>query len=724
MTLRFRYLLIALAILIATIVCNYVPVLQTVLKNADLRIFDTLLHVHHSFTYDKSSPVYDNICIVDIDEHSIAELGQFSSWPNLFFADLVDILAADEPLAIGFDIFFTESDSIAGYARDRMKTKLGSTTGNPDGILDKLSTDGDLAYAMKRAGNVYLAMYNSEDYASKNYLPDKLRSWRISNRNFVRLNHPHPPLPLLTEAARGVGFAHIEPDESGTIHDYPILLSHGNLSYVNFSMQMVLDLMGVNRLKVDRWCNLYEGKNLITMIPLSPDSRYYFYYYGPQRSFRYISFSDVLFNRIPPGYFNNRIVLVGSSASGLRDIKSTPLDQNFPGVELHATFLRNVLEETYVHWLSPWFLLAVNVFLLSLMAFSIPVAKPLFSISVFIVLSVLSLPATYLLYAKWNYTYQYTTVLLPWFFGFLGLFITQAHEQGVEKRKVRNAFEHYVSKDVIGEIMKGAQKLTAGGEKKTISIMYVDVRSFTTLCEKLSPTEITTFMNQYFNLATDVIIDNRGLLDKYIGDAILGLFGAPVSYPGFELNAVKTAVTIRNLSFKLADEYSTHPVLKDFRIGAAIATGEVLVGNIGSNTIFNYTGLGDRMNFSSRLEGLNKVYQTSIIIDQVTYEKVNQVYFCRKLDRVKVKGKRIESDIYEVVDSYDVMPKDSRLIACYRLYETALALMDYQHKEDARELLMEVMKEYPEDAPTKLMLERIEIIDWETWDGAWQYDSK
>ncbi len=724
MVLRLRYLVIALAILIASLVCAYIPVLQTVLKNADLRIYDTLMHMHYALTYDKNRPVYDNICIIDIDEHSISELGQYTSWPNLFFADLVNILSEDEPLAIGLDMFFTESDSISGYGRKRMSEKLASVSANQDEILDAFSTDQDFADALQRAGNVYLAMFNSDYATSDNALPDKLTAWRISNPDFVSLIYPHPPIPMLTEAAKGIGFAHIEPDESGTIHDYPIFLSHGNLSYVNFSMQMVIDLMGVNRIKVDSHCNLYDHDKLISRIPLSPDSRLYFHYYGPQNSFRYIPFSDVLNRRIPPGYFRDRIILVGSSAAGLRDIKSIPLDNDYPGVELHATFLRNILEEDYIYWLSPWFILAVNIFLLVLLSLIIPNTKPLVSISFFIVSSLLSLPATYFLYAAHNYTYQYTMLILPWFFGFLGLFITQSHEMGVEKRKVRNAFEHYVSKEVISQIMKGSQQLTAGGEKKTISVMFVDVRSFTTLCENLSPNEITTFMNNYFNLATDVIIDNRGLLDKYIGDAILGLFGAPVSYPGYVQNAVKTAITIRDISYKLAEENAAHPILKDFKIGAAIATGEVIVGNIGSNTIFNYTGIGDRMNFSSRLEGLNKVYKTSIIIDQATYDEVNQIYFCRKLDRVKVKGKSIESDIYEVIDSYERMPRDSRKITCFRLYETALSLMTYDHCNEAKELLEAVLKEYPDDDPSKLMLERIELINWETWDGVWQYENK
>lgn len=724
MVLRLRYLVIALAILIASLLCAYIPVLQTVLKNADLRIYDTIMHVHYALTYDKSQPVYDNICIIDIDEHSIAELGQYTSWPNLFFADLINILSEDEPLAIGMDMFFTESDSIGGYGRKRMKEKLGSMGGSSDRILDAFSTDKDFAQALEKAGNVYLAMFNSDYATSENALPEKLTSWRISNPDFVRLIYPHPPISMLTQAAKGIGFAHIEPDESGTMHDYPIFLSHGDLSYLNFSMQMVLDLMGINRIKVDRYCKLYDHNELISKIPLSPDSRLYLHYYGPQKTFRYISFSDVLNRRIPPGYFKDRLILVGSSASGLRDIKSTPLDNDFPGVELHATFLRNVLEEDFVYWLSPWFILALNIFLLTLMSLIIPNAKPLVSISFFIVCTVLSIPATYFLYAIYNYTYQYTMLILPWFFGFLGLFITQSHEMGVEKRKVRIAFEHYVSKEVISQIMKGSQQLSVGGEKKKISVMFVDVRSFTTLCESLSPTEITTFMNNYFNLTTDVIIDNRGLLDKYIGDGILALFGAPVSYPGYVQNAVKTVITIRDISYKLAEEYAAHPILKDFKIGAAIATGEVIVGNIGSNTIFNYTAIGDRMNFSSRLEGLNKIYKTNIIIDQDTYDEVHQLYFCRKLDRVKVKGKSIESNIYEVIDSYERMPKDSRKIACFKLYETALALMTRENHPEARELLEAVLKEYPDDEPSKLMLARIEVIDWETWDGVWQYESK
>jgi adenylate cyclase len=417
-------------------------------------------------------------------------------------------------------------------------------------------------------------------------------------------------------------------------------------------------------------------------------------------------------------------VLVGSSALGLRDNKNMPLDQNYPGVELHATIMRNILEEDYIHWLNPWIILAANILLLLALVFLIQNVKPFVGMAVFFIVTALLILAFFIIYAVGTITLPYTTILLPWIIGFIGLFITQFQEQVLEKRKVRNAFEHYVSKAVISQIMKGSHSLAVGGEKKTISIMFVDVRNFTSLCEKLSPDEITGFMNKYFNLATQQIFAHQGLLDKYIGDAVLGLFGAPVTYPDFEINAVLTGIAIRDISFALKQQHADHPVLQDFRIGVGIATGEVIVGNIGSDMIFNYTAIGDRMNFCSRLEALNKFYHTSIIIDDVTYQKVKDCFICRKLDRVTVAGKQIVTDIYEVLDLPENIDPDSALLKSYAHYETALALMHATHFTEAKDALKQALELNPTDYPSLMMLERIEMVNWESWDGVWQHEKK
>lgn len=721
---KIRYLALALAALLLCLLLARMPISRQLLIISDLRIYDTIVDFHNAFLTSSAEGVYDDICIVDIDEKSIAALGQYSSWPSMFFADVVNNLAIDQPLAIGFDVFFTESDSIKGYARNRWLQELSDLPGNKNHLLDRISTDAAFRQAISDAANVYLAMFNSIDVPSQQAIPSKLYSWDLTPRRILPLKYPYPPIPEFSEAAYGIGFAHIEPDESDLIHDYPLFLGLNNRYYVNFSFQLCLDLLGIDKIEGGKSYSLYNGDNLLRKLPLSPDGRFFFKYYGPQKSFRYIPFSDVLQKRTPPGFFHNRIVLIGSSATGLRDIKTTPLDQNYPGVELHATFIRNILEENYVYWLNPWLINVISIILLLGFMLLIIKAKPLISISVFVLFLILLWVGFFLLYSYASYSLSYTSILLPVFLGFMAMFITKAHELNLEKRKVRNAFEHYVSKDVIAQIMKGSQSLVAGGEKKTVSIMFVDVRDFTSLCERLSPAEITSFMNNYFDLATDVITANRGLLDKYIGDAILGLFGAPVEYSDFEFHAVRAGITIRDLSYDLHREYSSHPVLCDFRIGVGIATGELIVGNVGSKTIFNYTGIGDKMNFCSRIEALNKVYRTSIIIDENTFQKVQDRVLCRKLDKVTVKGKAQAHDIYEVIDLRERLDLDGSALSFYNHYETALALMHSLHYQEAKEAIKQALKLNPDDHPSQIMLERIEMVNWETWDGVWHFENK
>ncbi len=719
-----RYTLILISVLAGSWLLFILPISKPLLQIADLRIYDTIVDFANALANDADRAVYDDICIVDIDEKSISAMGQSAVMQRFLFADLVNILAADKPIAIGFDVFFTESDSIIGYARDRLKSKLGLTSANAERVINKLSSDSTFASSIADAGNVYLAMFNSNDPTLSIPLPDNLTPWDATPKSYLPLTNPHPPIEILSKAAYGVGFAHVEPDESGIIHDYPLFLGYRDKHYVNFSFQIGLDLLGINKIVTDKTCKLYSDNKLITNIPLSSDGRCFFKYYGPQRSFRYISLIDVLRQRTPPGYFQDRIVLIGSSASGLRDIKSTSLDSNYPGVELHATFLRNLLEADFIHWIEPLWLAIADIILLLLLTYVILKAKPLISIGLFTLLTLLIFPFFYFLYIRYSLCLAYSYILLPWFVGFVTVFSIQSHDQLMEKKKVRNAFEHYVSVDVISQIMKGSQNLAPGGEKKTVSILFADVRNFTTYCEKLSPGEISKFMNRYFNEATQVIMANRGLLDKFIGDAVLALFGAPLPYQEFAVNAVKTALRMREISFNIRDEYRDHPVLQDFRIGLGVATGEVIVGNIGSDSIFNYTGIGDRMNFCARLESLNKYYKTSIIIDEVTYNMVNHIYLCRHLDRVTVKGKALVTNIYEVIDYHGIIAQDSSEFSCYKEYEEAMSLIGELRFDEARQHLIIAEENNPHDIPTKIMLSRLQDIDLSTWDGVWQHSVK
>jgi len=724
MIFRIRYLIVALAVLAGSYLIRETPILKQLFSSSDLRIYDTILDFDNALSYDPTQGAYDDICIVDIDEKSIANLGQYSTWPNVVFADLIDILNADKPLAIAFDVFFTERDSLMPYPRSRLIDQFKGLNVNADDIINHLSTEKLLIQSIAKAGNVYLAMFNSKDTADDTPLPPNLHPWKLSPKSYLPLEYPHPPVPKFSQAARGVGFAQIEPDISLVIHDFPLFLGYRDSFYVNFSFQMCLDLLGIDSVVYQDRCKLYSQGRLVKDIPLSPDGLFFMKFYGPQGAFRHIPLSDVLQHRIAPTYFADRIILVGSSASGLRDIQPVPLDPGYPGIEMHATFIRNLLESDFVQWLNKWLILAINIVLLALLIVIIRYTKPLLSILLFLFSSALMMLGLFVLYHAKSITFPYSAVILPWFGGFIALMITESQEHLKEKKKVHNAFEHYVSKEVISEIMKGSQALKTGGEKKTISILFADVRNFTSLCEKMAPSEITAFMNDYFDQCTELITAHHGMLDKYIGDAVLALFGAPLSTPDFEGDAVKTALAIRDFSFELQAGNADHPYLKDFRIGIGIATGELIVGNIGSTSIFNYTGLGDKMNTCSRLENLNKYYHTSIIADEATIRKVKGRVLYRKLDTVSVKGKEQQADIFEVLGEINSSSISEAIRESYSLYESALKQIIDKQPDEARKLLEKAQALNPDDYPTQLMLERLQIINWENWNGVWAHDRK
>lgn len=721
---KLRYLIVALSVLGGSYLLQELPIAKQLFKTADLRIYDTILDFHYALSESKNMGAYEQICIVDIDEKSIATLGQFSTWPTLVFADVIDIISSDEPLAIGMDVFFTERDTLSPYTRKRLAEQLQGLGANPDNIVQHLSTDSILASSLERAGNVYLGMFNSLDTPSQRALPATLTPWKVKPKSYIYTDYPHPPTELLASTAKGVGFADIEPDESGIIHDYPLFLKHQVQHYVNFSFQMGLDLMAIDSISASNSCNLFSGRKLIQSIPLSPEGLCYFKFYGPQKSFRYIPFSDVLQRKLPPTYFKDRVILIGSSASGLRDLLSVPLDAAYPGVELHATFLRNLLEADFVSWLDPQIIFAINVLLMIIMAFLIKRFKPYISIIGFLALIMVMLWGFYFIYATRTITLPYTQVLLPLVSGFTAFMITEAHMLIKDKKKVLGAFEHYVSKDVISEIMKGKQALQTGGEKKQISVLFADVRNFTSLCEKMSPPELTGFMNRWFNTCTNLITENHGMLDKYIGDAVLALFGAPLSTPHHEQNAVQTALAIHEHSLLIAADYADHPHLKNFMIGIGIASEELIVGNIGSDSIFNYTALGDKMNTGSRLEELNKFYHTAIIIDEATYSKVKDLVHCRRLDTVIVKGKQLKSDIFEVINAKSDSKLSPDILESHRLYEIALNQIQNKLPDAARSSLIKALELNPGDYPSKIMLERLDIINWEAWNGVWGHYNK
>ncbi|HQQ68650.1 MAG TPA: CHASE2 domain-containing protein, partial [Candidatus Cloacimonadota bacterium] len=486
------------------------PVSKQLLEILKLRSYDLILDIFNAHADRDSQPVIEDVVIVDIDEESISRLGQFSSWPSLYFADLVDSLANDDPVLIAFDVFFTESDSLNAYGRQRLTEHLKAQGFSPRTLIDHLSSDQDFARALKEAGNTYLGMFNSSVSSPVPFLPANLQAWRVPGMPATSVSNPKAPIPLLAEAAYGVGFAHIEPDISGIIHDYPLFFRYEDELYVNFSFQACLDLLGVDQMRRDSGLRLLSDGAEVMKLPLDPKGRFFLNYYGKSHRFRYISFSDVLFGRIEDGFFAGKIVLVGSSAAGLRDIKTSPLQTDYPGVELHATMMMNLLDEDFVHWLPQWLTWIISLMLLVLVALSIRYLKPLQSLSIFVLSSGLLFLVFVLLFSIHRLSLDYSVIMLPWLLGYLSLQVHESQLQYAEKKKVRNAFEHYVSKSVISQIMKVNDPLRVGGMRCQAAILFCDIRSFSTICEKLPTEAVSDFLHEHFNRCTRVVTEHCG----------------------------------------------------------------------------------------------------------------------------------------------------------------------------------------------------------------------
>jgi adenylate cyclase len=714
-----RSRLIFLVLIALVIAAYYLPVSGNVYRVLQLKLYDVFWHSASALGDWDKLPLIEEVCIVDIGEQSIAELGQFSSWPSLFFADLVDIVAQDSPKLIAFDIFFSESDSLSEFSRQRLAQHF-QRQGIEDGkLIPALSTDSELERALRQAGNVYLPMFGTNQQADHLVLlPQTLKTWDVQPDNYKELNHLYPPVHYLANAAKGIGLAHISVDESGSIHDFPLFFSYEKQYLVNFSFQACLDLLEVDQIQTGANISLLRaGKTLRTM-PLDDRGRFHFRHYGAAERFRYIQISDVLKGNVEPGFFRDKIVLIGASAAGLRDTKPSPLSMDIPGVELHATFIYNLLHEEYVHWLPSWLGWVLALILLFLASKLLKRCKPVSGLLVFLLTTYGLLLGLYLLFATSFYAMPYSTLFFPWVIGFSALMIGESQRQHHEKQKVKHAFEHYVSKAVIREVMQTPQALKVGGVKRHACIMFADIRDFSTMCESMSPDAVSGFLHDYFNRSTALITRHNGMLDKYIGDAILALFNVPVDQKDYQYQACLCALELISEVQSIRRQNIGHQLLANLRVGIGLASGSIIAGNLGSDEIFNYSGIGDRMNLASRLESLNKFYLTQIIVDNETWLVTREHFHYRWLDRVCVKGKQEAVDIYELLGSKnDPLPHPDAI----KLYEEALAALCKPDPDHAEQLFLKASELAPDDPPTLIMLQRLKELNRTAWDGVYRH---
>lgn len=445
-------------------------------------------------------------------------------------------------------------------------------------------------------------------------------------------------------------------------------------------------------------------------------------FYGKPHSFREISFYDVWTGNIDPQFFENKIVLVGATASDIHDEFFTPvsLGEFMPGVEFHANFLQTILEKDFLIYQTnaQKILTVALVFLLLLVIFAYG------NLALHFVLSLL-LALGFYVFAIFSYRHGF---LFSYFWPVIMIFLywTGAHtirfiRSEKTKKEIRQAFSKYVAKDVVDEILKNPNQINLGGEARNITVFFSDLVNFTNLSEKLSPLEVNKMINTYLSEMSAIILKEKGTIDKYMGDAVMAYWGAPLPCPDHAFLTCRTALLQREALPAVNQKLEAQNLPKlDMRIG--IASGSVIAGNVGTAERMEYTVIGDDVNLASRLESINKQYGTRIAIAENTYELVKEKFFTRELDSIRVKGKDRPIQIHELICEKNAATPAQK--TCKENYENGLLAYRAQNWDTAEKYFVKNQN----DPASKIMQERITELRKtplsKNWDGVHTFSSK
>lgn len=418
-------------------------------------------------------------------------------------------------------------------------------------------------------------------------------------------------------------------------------------------------------------------------------------------------------------FFKGRHVIVGATATGIYDLRTTPLEPNYPGPEIHMTVLANLLDLGFIKYWNqeskwmPWLVFILGV----LVAMAWSYMGAMVSMSMLVGLNLVFWGADLFLFTHYKILISSLFLITQLSASYFVITVFKYFTEERKKRELKQTFSKYVSPAVVDEILKAPDNLKLGGRKQRMTVFFSDLRGFTTISEKLSPTDLSNLLNRYLTPMTEIVFENKGTLDKYMGDAIMAFFGAPISDSEHAKQACRCALKsmekLRELQVQFQAENFPH-----IDIGIGINTGEMSVGNMGSNIVQNYTVMGDSVNLGSRLEGINKEYGTHIIISEFTNEEVKDAFVTREVDRVKVKGKNEPVRIYELIAEGALQGTHKDQVHAFNQG------MEKYFNMRFHEALEDFKKSYgldPGDKVSKLYIERCEDFIQEPpgdgWDG-------
>ncbi|HEX9664943.1 MAG TPA: adenylate/guanylate cyclase domain-containing protein [Thermodesulfobacteriota bacterium] len=632
------------------------------------------------------------VVIVAIDEKSINQLGRWP-WSRYLIAEFIEKLSDYKPKVVGFDILFSEQES----------------------------KDADIALgkAVEKSRNIILGYFFRDD-ATEEPTTASLKQVKRSNIKLIKYLDKPPSnvlktfrsadlnLPEIGAGALGFGFFNMLPDGDGIFRRSQLLMSYDGEIYPSLNLESIRLFLGG-----DLWLTMasygVEALNINkTQIPTDESGQLLVNFYGPGGTFKTYSAVDVVSGKVPVEALENKIVLVGATEIGIADLRPTPFNPVFPGVEIHASVAGNILdgrfliENNLTHALDIGLLFMLPILLVFLL---IRARGTVIGFTIFIVFVFLYLLGNFVIFTRLNFVIS--TIYPALSIGFAYVFFEAYRNLVIERRSryLRKAFSSYVSSDIVDEILRDPDKLKLGGENKNVTLLFSDIRGFTSLSESIPPEMLVSVLNEYLSPMTQIVMEERGTLDKYIGDAVMAIFGAPLDVPDHATRACQASLSMLKKLGQINNEWRKRN-FPTISIGIGINTGAAIVGNMGANMRFDYTAIGDSVNLASRLEGLNKLYGTEIIISKSTLENLNSSeapFLFRELDLVQVKGKEEPISIFELVNTFS---GDSNKTDLVRMFTEALNTYREGKFLAAKEKFAEILLNFPNDTPSALYKER------------------
>ena len=563
--------------------------------------------------------------LVGIDDQSVEHLGRWP-WSRKYHAALLKTFSNHPPRAVGFDVVFSQ----------RSKEADDQALVNASRLLDDL---------------VYGAYFRSEPIVTKQETKDdlliKASVGDAGKGQYASFKVAEPELPF-DELARAADFAFVNAprDIDGTVRRIPLIIPYQNKLYPSFALKLVLNYFDVSQISVSFGKSVEFGDR---SIPIDKNGNFLVNFRSSVKDFSRANFIDLLLaakrEREKKGEeallktIENKIVLVGLMMTGTSDQDPTPLDSQTPLFLVHANAIQNVINNDYLRSLGQY----VHLIVLFLIIFVCYLGR---RVSVFI--AGVGTGLVFILYCLINFlSFHLWSLWLPFVIPAIAIIIAYLYSSSyrffieeTKRRHIKRAFQKFVSPAVLKNVLENPEMLKLGGEDKLITILFSDIFSFSTYCENRKPEKVVEILNEYFDAMTNIVLEEGGTLDKYMGDGLMAIFGAPKVEDSklHAIRAVRVAVKMHQRLRKLHQSWVDRGI-EPFEMGVGIHTGHALVGQMGSRAMMHYTAIGDEVNLASRVEGQTRVFHRKIIITESTYQLVRDSFVCERLDVVSVKGR-------------------------------------------------------------------------------------